>query len=357
MAIALIDQGGEKGMMQKLLAAAGLSPSAVRTGFDAFARKQLSVTGAARALRSAQRGLLARADAGVGARAAVSADGRVHVGGARCSRCSTTSGGRDVLMQADPSLSAATLRSAIDQVRQEQPDPDRASRASARPPSPRGASRSASRRSGDVPESLLGDVQAARARHGRADRGRQVPRRVRGAAQGGARTRCRRRWGEVVLFIDEIHTVVGAGPPRARWTRATCSSRRSRAASCAASARRRSTSTASTSRRTPRSSAASSRCRRPAECGGDDRHPARPQGALRAAPRRAHLRRRAGGGGDALRSVHRRPLPARQGDRPGRRGGAPSVRIDATSRPQVLDVVTAGCCRSRWRRSRSSRTR
>jgi ATP-dependent Clp protease ATP-binding subunit ClpB len=48
--------------------------------------------------------------------------------------------------------------------------------------------------------------------------------------------------------------------PKARWTPATCSSPRWRAASCTASAPPRWTNTASTSRRTPRWSAASRRC-------------------------------------------------------------------------------------------------
>ncbi|GMA24321.1 hypothetical protein GCM10025864_20800 [Luteimicrobium album] len=66
--------------------------------------------------------------------------------------------------------------------------------------------------------------------------------------------------GQVVTFIDELHTVVGAGAgERAPWTRATCSSPCSPAASSAWSAPPPSTSTASTSRRTPRSSAGSSR--------------------------------------------------------------------------------------------------
>jgi ATP-dependent Clp protease ATP-binding subunit ClpC len=39
---------------------------------------------------------------------------------------------------------------------------------------------------------------------------------------------------EIILFIDELHTVVGAEPLRARWTRATSSSPRWPAASCSA---------------------------------------------------------------------------------------------------------------------------
>ena len=42
----------------------------------------------------------------------------------------------------------------------------------------------------------------------------------------------------------------------------------------------------------------------------------------------AHLRRRAGRRGDAVRPLHHRPAPARQGDRPGRRGRVPAADGD-----------------------------
>ena len=63
------------------------------------------------------------------------------------------------------------------------------------------------------------------------------------------------------------------------------------------------------------------RVRRRAVDGRHDRHPPRTQGALRGAPWRPHPRRRARGRRGALRSLHLRPLPSRQGDRPRRRGG------------------------------------
>ena len=58
--------------------------------------------------------------------------------------------------------------------------------------------------------SVLAKAHGLLARHGRAAGRHQVPRRVRGAAQGGHRRRCR-RCRDAILFIDEIHTIVGAG--------------------------------------------------------------------------------------------------------------------------------------------------
>jgi len=58
----------------------------------------------------------------------------------------------------------------------------------------------------------------------------------------------RKAKGEIILFIDELHTVVGAGAAEGAIDAANML----KPASCSASARRPSTNTASTSRRTPR---------------------------------------------------------------------------------------------------------
>ena len=110
--------------------------------------------------------------------------------------------------------------------------------------------------SGDVPETLLdkrvltldiGSLVAGTKYRGEfEERLKKVIEELRSAATTSCSSMSCTRWS-------------APGPPRARSTRRTSSSRRSPGASCSASARRRSTSTASTSRRTPPSSAASSR--------------------------------------------------------------------------------------------------
>ncbi len=62
---------------------------------------------------------------------------------------------------------------------------------------------------GDVPQSLK-NKRVIALDMGALDRRHEVPRRVRRAAQGGA-PEVQRRGGNVILFIDELHTVVGAG--------------------------------------------------------------------------------------------------------------------------------------------------
>ena len=66
--------------------------------------------------------------------------------------------------------------------------------------------------------------------------------------------------GEIILFIDELHMLVGAGGARGRWTPPTCSSRPWPAVSCGPSGPPPWTSTAPGSSATRPWSAASSRC-------------------------------------------------------------------------------------------------
>ena len=63
---------------------------------------------------------------------------------------------------------------------------------------------------GDVPENLKSKVDLL-ARHGCADRRRQVSGRVRRASESRRAGGDRLSEGEILLFIDEIHTLVGAG--------------------------------------------------------------------------------------------------------------------------------------------------
>ena len=72
---------------------------------------------------------------------------------------------------------------------------------------------------------------------------------------------------------------------------------------------------------------------------GHDLDPARHQGEVRGAPRRAHHRRLAGVGCDALEPLHRRPVPAGQGHRPDGRGGVSRLRMEVDSKPEELDAL------------------
>ena len=66
------------------------------------------------------------------------------------------------------------------------------------------------------------------------------------------------------------------------------------------------------------------------------------EGALRGASRRPHSRRRARGGRGALAPLHRRPLPARQGDRPCRRGRLAACAWRSTRRRSSSTRRTGG---------------
>ena len=71
------------------------------------------------------------------------------------------------------------------------------------------------------------------------------------------------------------------------------------------------------------------------------------QGALRGAPRRAHQGRRAGGGGGAFEPLHHRPLPAGQGHRPGGRSGGAAAHRDRFDAGRAGRGAAPASCSSR----------
>ncbi len=127
--------------------------------------------------------------------------------------------------------------------------------------------------------------------------------------------------GQIVLFLDELHTIVGAGAAEgavdaANLLEADAGPRR------AARGRRDHPRRVPQAHREGRGAGAAlpAGARRRARHRRHDRDPARAEGALRGPPRGADHRRGDRRRGHPLRALHRRPLPARQGDRPDRRG-------------------------------------
>ena len=184
---------------------------------------------------------------------------------------------------------------------------------------------------GDVPETLK-DKRVVVARPRRAHRRRQVPRRVRGAAQGRPQGDQGRR--------GPGHPVHRRAAHGRRRRRGRGRDGRLQPAQADARPRRAAHHRRDDARRVPQAHREGRRARaalpagprRPADGRGDDLDPARPARALRGPPRRPDHRLGAGRRGDAVQPLHHRALPARQGDRPGRRGGvapADGDRLDA----------------------------
>ena len=144
------------------------------------------------------------------------------------------------------------------------------------------------------------------ARRRRAPRRLEVPRRVRGAAEGRARRDHRRRGPDRAVHRRAAHD--------RRRRRGGGRRRRGEPPEADARARRAACDRRDDARRVPQArregrgarAALPARARRRAVGRGHDRHPARPQGALRGAPRRPHPGRRDRLGGVLLRPLHRR---------------------------------------------------
>ena len=167
--------------------------------------------------------------------------------------------------------------------------------------------------------------------------------------------------GQIVLFIDELHTLVGAGAAEGAMD-ASNLLKPALAARRAAHHRRHHPGRvppAHREGRRPRAALPAGAHTR-AVRGEHHRHPARAQGTLRGAPRRAHQGRGDHRRRGAVRPLHHLPFPAGQGDRPDRRGRQPPENGDREPGPPSWTRSSGASCSStsrtrRWPRSVTQR--
>ena len=213
---------------------------------------------------------------------------------------------------------------------------------------------------GEVPGGARGRDDL-RARHGRAARRHAVPRRLRGAPQGGDRGARGAGRTRSSSSTRSTRSSAPARPAAARWTRRTCSSRRSSSGELRC--------IGATTFQEYRSYFERDRAlaRRFQQIEVERAVVAETikilrglRAALRGVPRRHVHRRGARGGGRAVGALPARPQAARQGDRSDRRGGRRSSSGCRRPRTEPAAEVGArqrhrGGRRARWRRSRRER--
>jgi ATPase family associated with various cellular activities (AAA) len=161
----------------------------------------------------------------------------------------------------------------------------------------------------------------------------------------------------VILFLDELHTLVGAGAAEGSMDAGNMLKPALARGNCRSWAPPRSTSTAGTSRRTPHWSAGSSRSWCPSRRSRTRSRSSGGCGPLRGPPPGADHRRGAGGRRRALRPVHHQPVPAGQGDRPRRPGLGPGAAALAHRPARTRGRPRTGWPRWSGRRTARSRRR
>ena len=144
-----------------------------------------------------------------------------------------------------------------------------------------------------------------------------------------------RRAGNIILFIDELHTIVGGGLRRGGHRRGQHSETRPLPGGDPGHWGHHPGRVPEVYREGLRPGAAVSAHHRPgAHPGADPGHFEGPPGAVRVSPPPDHHRPRPGGGGGPVHPLPAPAVSARQGHRPGGRGGrpGPAVRPDPPAR-------------------------